>query len=330
MLTVSRSPLRISFFGGGTDYPEYFNDNESFVLGSAINKYVYTACLPMIGYAENKFRITYRAVEAVDHVDDIQHNAVRAVLKESGFDDPLNIAMLSDLPGNSGLGSSSSFTVGFIRLISHLQGRRITKYDLMREAVRIEREVLGENVGVQDQTYAAFGGLNLYKFHKTDFSIQPVRIHTENRDALDASLCLVYTGVQRFASATVEEQLANTREQKITRELKDLGQLCFEGLSILESQSSGRMLEEFGELLSEGWRIKRSLADSISNDTVNQMYEAGIAAGALGGKLCGAGKGGFLLFVCPPQHQPRLIEVFGANNFVKIELDDQGARILNV
>lgn len=330
MLTVSRSPLRISFFGGGTDYPEYFLHNQSFVLGSSINKYVYTACLPMIGYAENKFRITYRTVEAVDRVDEIQHNAVRAVLKEHGFDEPLNVAMLSDLPGNSGLGSSSSFTVGFIRLITHLQKRRITKFDLMREAVRIEREVLGENVGVQDQTHAAFGGLNLYKFHKDDFSIQPVRIQTENRDALNASLCLVYTGIQRFASETLKEQLSNTVEQKITRELKDLGDLCFEGLSVLESEADDGMLVRFGDLLSEGWRIKRSLADSISNSAVNAMYEAGIAAGALGGKLCGAGKGGFLLFVCPPERQERLIEVFGVSNVVKIEMEDQGAQILNV
>ena len=171
MITISKSPLRVSFFGGGTDYPLYFHEYPGAVLGTSIDKFIYTIALPMAEFAENRFRITYRIVEAVDRIEDIKHNVIRTTLLHLGYDQPLNIAIISDLPGNSGLGSSSSFTVGFVRLMEHLRGRSITKFDLFRRAVHVERDLLKENVGIQDQIHAAFGGLNLYKFHKSDFTI---------------------------------------------------------------------------------------------------------------------------------------------------------------
>jgi D-glycero-alpha-D-manno-heptose-7-phosphate kinase len=327
MIIIAKSPLRVSFFGGGTDYPAYFERFDGCVLGSAIDKFIYTAALPMAGVAETRFRLTYRTVETVNQVSEIKHNVVRAVLQEFGYDAPLNIAILSDLPGGSGLGSSSSFTVGFIRLIDHFMGRQRTKLDLVREAVRIEHDVLRENVGIQDQTHAAFGGLNFYSFHKNQFSIKPVQMTTSNRNALNESLCLVYTGVQRSASATVDQQVTRTGEKKIDKELGHLVDLCHTAMSVLESSRDG-VMTEMGRLLSEGWETKRSLSPLVSTPRIDEIYEAGMRAGAHGGKLCGAGGGGFFLFMAPPHVQETLRTLFGAANFIKIEMTDEGANII--
>lgn len=328
MITISKSPLRVSFFGGGTDYPLYFHEYPGAVLGTSIDKFIYTIALPMAEFAENRFRITYRIVEAVDRIEDIKHNVIRTTLLHLGYDQPLNIAIISDLPGNSGLGSSSSFTVGFVRLMEHLRGRSITKFDLFRRAVHVERDLLKENVGIQDQIHAAFGGLNLYKFHKSDFTIQPARMATESRDALNRSLCLVYTGIQRHASIAVQEQLNNTREKKIERQLSHLIELCHEGLALLESANVEAMLRDFGKLLSAGWETKRNLSTFVTLPRIDEIYDEAMRLGAYGGKLCGAGGGGFMVFLASDQVQAKMAETFGYKNFVKISVEDDGAQII--
>jgi D-glycero-alpha-D-manno-heptose-7-phosphate kinase len=328
MICISRSPLRVSFFGGGTDYPEYFQLYPGAVLGASIDKYIYTTVLPMVGFAEHKYRITYRKVETVNTVDEIEHPSIRAVLKEYRYDGPLNIATLSDIPGNSGLGSSSSFTVGFIKLIEHLMGRNSSRLALMREAVRIEREVLGDNVGIQDQIHAAFGGLNHYHFHKGEFSAHPIAISPEGRRALDDSLFLVYSGVQRSASKVVAQQIENTREKKIIKELKELVDLCDDGAMVLQQQDPDVMLREFGRLISAGWETKRGFSPHVSTPRIDEIYDAAMAAGAYGGKLCGAGGGGFLLFSAPINAQEKIKSLVGSDNFVKIQTEDEGARIV--
>jgi D-glycero-alpha-D-manno-heptose-7-phosphate kinase len=327
MINISRSPLRISFFGGGTDYPAYFHHNPGAVLGASIDKYIYIVALPMADFAERRFRITYRIVEAVDRVEDIQHNVIRATLLDMGYDQPLNVAIISDLPGNTGLGSSSSFTVGFIALMEHLRGRSITKLDLFKHAVRTERELLQENVGIQDQIHAAFGGLNLYRFHKDELTIRPAQMATDCRDALNRSLCLVYTGIQRHASATVQEQLSNTEQKKNHKDLSHLVKLCQEGLWLLEGRDADIMLRDFGKLVSEGWETKRRLSSAVSLPKIDEIYDEAMRLGAFGGKLCGAGGGGFLLFMAPEHVQAKMIERFGKRNFVKIALEDSGAQV---
>ncbi|MDH7804211.1 MULTISPECIES: hypothetical protein [unclassified Rhizobium] len=329
MLTIAKSPLRVSFFGGGTDYPDYFQEFPGAVLGTAIDKFIYTVTLPMAGVAETKYRITYRNVETVDNVCEIKHNVIRAVLQDKQYDAPMNIAIISDLPGGSGLGSSSSFTVGFVKLISHLQGRSITKLDLMREAVRVETELLHENCGIQDQSHASFGGLNHYRFHGNDFSLQPVRMTTDCRDAVNASMCLIYTGVQRSASKTLETQISNTRERKIVKELRHLYELCEEGVRILEGNDSQRALTDLGKLISEGWMTKRSLSPAVSSARIDDIYKTAMSLGGYGGKLCGAGGGGFMLFLASDHVQAKLRERFGDKNFVKISTEDNGASIVH-
>ena len=283
----------------------------------------------MADFAEQRYRITYRIVEGVDRVEDIKHNVIRATLLEMGYDKPLNIAIISDLPGNSGLGSSSSFTVGFIALMEYLEGRSITKFDLFKRAVHTERDLLKENVGIQDQIHAAFGGLNLYQFHKDELTIRPAQMATECRNALDRSLCLVYTGIQRHASATLQEQLKNTEEKKIQKDLTHLVKLCHDGLALLEGRNPDAMVSDLGKLVSEGWETKRRLSTSVTLPQIDATYDQAMRLGAYGGKLCGAGGGGFLLFMAPDHVQSKMIETFGQKSFVKICLEDHGAGIIS-
>jgi D-glycero-alpha-D-manno-heptose-7-phosphate kinase len=329
VINISRSPLRISFFGGGSDYPTYFNHHPGAVLGASIDKYIYTIALPMADFAENRYRITYRIVEVADRVEDIKHNVIRATLLDMGYDKPLNVAIISDLPGNSGLGSSSSFTVGFVALMEYLSGRSITKFDLFKRAVRTERDLLKENVGIQDQIHAAFGGLNLYQFHKDDLTIRPAQMATECRNALDRSLCLIYTGIQRHASTAVQEQLRNTKAEKNHKDLSHLVKLWREGLALLEGRDPETMLRDLGKLVSEGWETKRRLSTDVTLPQIDATYDEAMRLGAYGGKLCGAGGGGFLLFMAPDHVQAKMIETFGQKSFVKISLEDHGAGIIS-
>ena len=211
-----------------------------------------------------------------------------------------------------------------------MSGRSITKFDLFKRAVHTERDLLKENVGIQDQIHAAFGGLNLYQFHKDDLTIRPAQMATECRDALDRSLCLVYTGIQRHASTTVQEQLKNTEEKKIDkgsfpsgRALSRRARVCW------KDRDPETMLRDLGKLVSEGWEAKRRFSTSVSLPQIDAAYDEAMRLGAYGGKLCGAGGGGFLLFMAPEHVQAKMIETFGQKSFVKICLEDQGAGIIS-
>jgi D-glycero-alpha-D-manno-heptose-7-phosphate kinase len=327
-LCISKTPLRISFFGGGTDYPDYYNNRPGAVLGGSIDKYIHIVTLPMASFTVSRYHLTYRIVEDIDQIDQIQHPAIRAILRELAYSIPLNLAVLSDVPGGTGLGSSSAFTVGFLNLIYRLKGLQPTRYDLAKEAIRIEHSVLRENVGIQDQLHAAFGGLSRYTFFKDDFSITPIRMTTECRDALNASLVLVFTGFARHASTVVAEQVENTRAGKNERDLSHLHSLTEHGIRVLENTDPEIMLREFAEMLNDSWKTKRALFRNASSHLIDSVYEAGMSAGALGGKLCGAGGGGFFLFVVPPARHQKIKELFGEDKIVKIALEDVGSTIL--
>lgn len=328
MIIVSRTPLRISFFGGGTDYPEYFQRARGAVLGMAIDKYVYVTALRLTNTLDFRYRISYSRLETVNEVTEIQHPVVRSVLQHYQLRDPLAISVLVDLPSRSGLGSSSSFTVGCINLVSSLQQRMITKLDLAREAVFVERELLHENVGVQDQHHAAFGGLNRFDFEGSRVRISPVQMTGPCLAALNSALFLIYTGVSRYASETLDEQMTRTRERKVDDELKQLLTLTDQGMEVLEGNDPDRMLTEFGAMLHEGWMTKKRLSSKISTPHIDALYEEARAAGALGGKLCGAGSGGFLLMLVPPHRQASFREKLGADAIVPVALDTIGSTIL--
>ncbi len=329
MMIVSRTPLRVSFFGGGTDYPEYYERARGAVLGMAIDKYVYISALRLSSVIDYHYRVSYSRVETVSDARDLQHPVVRSVLQHFALCDPLDLSIMADLPARSGLGSSSSFTVGLINLVHALQKRPITKLDLARTAVYVERELLAENVGVQDQYHAAFGGLNRFEFTLGRTRIEPVQMTAACQAALNSSLFLVYTGVTRFASATLAEQMQRTTSRAVDDELSHLLTLVDQAVAVLEGDDPERLLVEFGAMLNDGWQTKKRLSSKVSSPQIDALYDAARAAGASGGKLCGAGSGGFLLMLVPPDRQAGFLERMRGAAVIPVVMDTIGSTILS-
>lgn len=329
MMIVARTPLRVSFFGGGTDYPEYFARARGAVVGMAIDKYVYIAALRLSSMVEYRYRLSYSRIELENDAAAIQHPVVRSVISHYGVEGPLDLSIMADLPAKSGLGSSSSFTVGLLNLVAALQKRPMTKLDLARQAVYVEREMLHENVGVQDQYHAAFGGLNRFDFEAGRTRISPVQMTAPCLTALTGSLFLVYSGVTRFASATLDEQMEKTRSGGSDRDLSHLLTLTDQAVQVLEGEDPERMLATFGAMLHEGWETKKRLSTKVSNPAIDTLYTAALEAGALGGKLCGAGSGGFLLMLVPPERQVRFLERLEGVAVCRIGVDTVGTTILH-
>lgn len=329
MITVSRTPLRVSFFGGGTDYPEYFERARGAVLGMAIDKYIYISGLRLSSVIDYHFRVSYSRIETVLNAHELQHPVVRTVLQHFAVSDPLDLSIMADLPARSGLGSSSSFTVGLINLVHTLQKRPITKLDLARTAVSVEREILAENVGVQDQYHAAFGGLNRFEFTMGRTRIDPVQMTAPCQSALIGSLFLVYTGVTRFASETLDEQMQRTVSHAADDALSHLLALVDQAVGVLEGDDPERLLTSFGAMLHEGWETKKRLSSKVSNPQIDTLYADARDAGASGGKLCGAGSGGFLLMLVPPERQAAFLERMNGTRVIRIGMDTVGSTILN-
>lgn len=325
---ISKTPLRASFLGGGTDYPSHFMSHPGAVLGGTINKYIYTHALPLSPISEQKFRVTYRTTESVSAVDQIQHPVIREALSYYDWTAPLNIATMSDLPGGTGLGSSSAFTVGFINLLHRMRGIELTRYELARHAIRMEQEILKENVGVQDQVHAAFGGLARYEFSGNSFTIEPLRMSTRRIEMINQSMLLVYTGEQRSASTVLNVQEKRTKSGVNLEYLRDMYDMTRAGSEILEGQGDDRnALVNFSELLDYGWQLKRKLSDAVSSSAIDNLYKSGKELGAWGGKLLGAGGGGFVLFFVDPILHPLFYETFGADRVVPISMTNGGSMV---
>jgi D-glycero-alpha-D-manno-heptose-7-phosphate kinase len=302
-MVITSTPFRISFFGGGTDYPVWYRENGGSVMATTINKCCYITCRRLPPFFDCHSRISYSKVENVAHNDAIEHPSVRGCLQFLGINEGVEIHHVADLPARTGLGTSSAFTVGLLLGLYALKDQMRDKRALAAEAIRIEQEVLQEAVGSQDQVSAAYGGFNRVNFH-TDGSIQVNRILiSQNRLAeLEQNLALYFTGFSRTASEVAQEQVRITPHKK--KELEMMQQLVNEAEAIVTSTS--RSLDEFGSLLNESWQIKRTLTQRITNASIDEIYEAGLNAGALGGKLLGAGGGGFMLFFIPPERREAL------------------------
>jgi D-glycero-alpha-D-manno-heptose-7-phosphate kinase len=298
-MIISRTPFRISFFGGGTDYPAWFSENGGAVLATTINKYCYITCRYLPPFFDHKHRIAYSKIEHAKNTMDIQHPVFREILRFMQIEFGVEVHHDADLPARTGLGSSSSFTVGLIHALYALKGKMIDKKQLADLAVYIEQEIIKENVGCQDQFMASFGGLNLVSFNgKKNIHVQPLVIGNERLKELSGHLMLFFTGFTRISSEIAGEQIKNYSKKR--RELNTMHQMVYEAISILNSNSR---ISEFGKLLHEGWLIKRSLSDKVSNYKLDDIYDAGIEAGAIGGKLLGAGGGGFMLLFVSPERQ---------------------------
>lgn len=299
-MVITRTPLRISFFGGGTDYPVWYRQYGGAVLATTINKCCYITCRRLPPFFEYHSRISYSKVENVRRNGAIEHPSARGCLEFLGIEDGVEIHHVADLPARTGLGTSSAFTVGLLLGLYALQDRMRDKQALAADAIHVEQEVLQEAVGAQDQVSAAYGGFNRINFH-VDGTIEVNRVVTPpSRIAeLQEHLALYFTGFSRTASVIAQEQIRATPQRR--QELATMFQLVDEAEAILTNPR--RSLDEFGRLLHESWQIKRSLTQTITNGNIDEIYETGLSAGALGGKLLGAGGGGFMLFFVPPERR---------------------------
>lgn len=328
MAYMTRTPLRVSLFGGGTDYPEYFRRHPGAVVGFAIDKYILITALKLRACLEYNYRVSYSKLEFTNTISEIQHPVVRAVLEMHNITDRLDINVMSDLPASGGgLGSSSAFTVGFLNLIQSMMGTPITRMDLARGAIRVERELLAENVGVQDQLHTSFGGINRFDFEGDRFRISPVQARGETIAELNQSMVLIHTGVARRATSTAASQVQATASKSLDTDLKYLYQLVGEGVDLLESIGSD-VIEELGRRLVESWRVKRQLTKNITSDEIDRIYKAAMGAGAYGGKLCGAGGGGFIMMLCPPDRIKALTAAVSPLSVLPIKIDVQGTTLL--
>jgi len=324
-MIISRTPFRISLFGGGTDYPGWYREHGGAVVGTAIDKYCYISVRRLPPFFEHRTRIVYSQVELVREVSEIRHPAVRAVLTDMGLEQGLEIHHDADLPARSGLGTSSSFAVGLINALHALQSRMIAKRELGRAAIRIEQDVLRENVGCQDQLWAAYGGLNRIDFLPDDtFTVTPVILPAHRRAELLNSIMLFFTGFPRFASDIARDQLDNMAKR--TSQLRAIRAMVDAAVGVLNDPN--RPIRELGALLHESWRLKRELASNVSNTHIDEIYQAGLAAGAIGGKLLGAGGGGFMVFLVDPDSRERVRERLKNLIHVSVGFDNDGSRIV--
>jgi D-glycero-alpha-D-manno-heptose-7-phosphate kinase len=302
-MIITCTPLRISFFGGGTDYPLWYRENGGSVLSTTIDKSCYITCRWLPPFFEYHSRISYSTVENVDTNEAIEHPSVRASLEYLKIKDGIEVHHVADLPARTGLGTSSAFTVGLLNALYALKCQMRDKHSLATEAIHVEQDILREAVGAQDQVSAAYGGFNRINFFQDgSIEVKPVLAQPNRLAELEKHLALYFTGFSRIASEIAQEQLKVTPQKR--HELTALRGLVDEGESIVTSSS--RSLDDFGKLLHEGWQIKRSLTKKISNSSIDEIYEAGLRAGAIGGKLLGAGGGGFMLFYVPTDRRETL------------------------
>ena len=324
-MIITSTPLRVSFFGGGTDYPVWFREHGGSVLSTAIDKRCYITCRRLPPFFEDHSRISYSKVENVARNEAIEHPSVRACLQFLEIKDGVEIHHVADLPARTGLGTSSAFTVGLLLGLYGLKERMRDKHGLATDAIHVEQDLLGEAVGSQDQVSAAFGGFNRINF-QTDGGIEVRRVLTaQNRLAeLEQHLALYFTGFSRTASEVATQQLRITPHKK--KELSMMLQLVDEAEAALTN--CNRPLADFGRLLHESWQIKRTLTQKISNANIDEIYEAGLSAGALGGKLLGAGGGGFMLFFVPPEKREALRMCLQKLLCIPFRFSDRGSHIV--
>lgn len=324
-MVVSRTPFRISLFGGGTDYPPWIRRNGGAVLGLAIDKYCYIRLAPLPD-AETGYRISYARQERIATIAEIQHPAVRAVYADQAVGPGLDMVHEADLPARSGLGSSSAFVVGLLHALRARAGERPDPHWLAREAIRIEQQVIGENVGCQDQVWAAYGGLNHIRFDPTgEFAVTPVALTPARRAELCDSILMVSTGLSRIASEIAGRQIENIDKREA--QLHGIAALVDDAAAVLADERSP--VHRLGELLHHSWMLKRQLAQGVSNSVIDDIYAEAMAGGATGGKLMGAGNGGFMVFLVDPGKRAALARRLSRLRTVAIGIDDTGSTILS-
>jgi len=323
-MIISRTPYRVSFFGGGTDYPEWYRDNGGAVLATTIDKYCYISCRYLPPFFDHKYRIVYSQIELVNDLDEISHPSVREVLKYLEINQGVEIHYNGDLPSRSGLGSSSSFTVGLLNALYALKGIMPSKTQLAQDAIYVEQKIIKENVGSQDQVMSATGGFKKVDFNDEGFQVKPITIEKERLQVLQSHLMLFFTGISRTASQIAGEQIKQIPNKKL--ELTEMYKMVDEGIKILNSNID---LNDFGKLLHESWMLKRSLTQKVSTLYIDYIYEQALKAGASGGKILGAGGGGFILFFINPELQDELKVALPGLLNIPFKFENRGSHIIH-
>jgi len=320
-LIIVQTPLRISFFGGGTDFPSYFMEEGGCVLSSAIDKFIF---LTIKERFDTKLRVGYTRTEMVDDIDQLQHELIREALRVTGIRSGVEITTMGDIPSEgSGLGSSSTVTVGALHAMYAYLGEIVSAERLAREACTIEIVTLKKPIGVQDQYIAAYGGLRFMEFMPNgEVKVEKVNISTEARRALNDNFLLFFTGVSRRADSILTEQKSNIKDR--LTELREIKHMAHQARAYLEAEN----FDALGELLHQSWELKKRLAGTISNGQINEMYEAARRAGAIGGKIAGAGGGGFLLLYVPYERQSKVRAALSGLQELPFRLESDGTKII--
>ena len=323
-MVITRTPYRISFFGGGTDYPAWFREHGGEVVGTSIDKYCYISIRELPPFFEHYHRLVYSKIENVSSIDAIEHPAVREAFRYMDVKVGMELHHDGDLPARSGMGSSSSFAVGLLNAIYVLKGQYVSPRSLAKQAIHLEQELIKECVGSQDQILTAIGGLNRVIFRKDgEFSVEPIIMSLGRKMALQSRLLLFYTRVSRFASKVAQTQVENFKNQE--KQLHKMKSMVRQAIEILGDDSVP--LSQFGELLHESWLLKRGLSESVSNEKINQYIHIARQNGAVGGKILGAGGGGFLLFFAEPEHHHHIIGALSELVHVPFKFDSLGTKV---
>lgn len=323
-MIISKTPLRISFAGGGTDFKGFYSEEPGAVLSTTINKYIYITVNKKF---DNHIRVSYSKTELVESVDEIQHDLIRESMKMTGVTSGIEITSIADIPSKgTGLGSSSSFTVGLLNALYAYKGEFASAKRLAEEACRIEIDIIGEPIGKQDQFIAAYGGFNFIEFHNNeDVYVDPIIFKKDIKKKLNEHLLLFYTGITRKANSILTEQ-----SNKVTINRIVLSAMYKQAVNLREILIKGDKLHEVGELLHEAWELKKKMASKISNPEIDELYESARKAGAIGGKILGAGGGGFLLLYCPVSRKEHVRKALSKLHETAFEFEPQGSKIIYV
>jgi len=324
-MIISKTPFRISFFGGGSDYPEWYRENGGCVVSTTIDKYCFISLRNLPNFFEHNYRIVYSLIENVKNIRDINHPSVREVLTWKKINIGLEIHHDGDLPARSGLGSSSAFTVGLLNALEAYEGKIISKKKLATDAINIEQNIIKEKVGSQDQIACSYGGFNKITFnYDNSFSVDPIILLKNRSSELNKNLMLFFTGKTRIAAEIAADKINNIKNR--SKELFEIMKMVDNCINIIQTKNSN--LDEIGYLLDQTWKIKKSLSSKVSNNFIDDIYDLAKNNGALGGKLLGAGGGGFILFYVPLEKQKNIIKALNKLTYVPFKFENEGSSIV--
>ena len=326
-MIITRTPYRLSFFGGGTDYNSWFEKNNGLIIGSSFQKYCWITIRKLPPFFSHKTRFSYSQVEEVLNNTDLRHPGARSCLDYLNIKDGFEIHHDGDLPARSGIGSSSSFTAGFLLALHSYKREIISKRKLAEEAIYVEQKIEKQSVGIQDQIFASYGGMQIISMGPDkDFSVSPLVLPPEYKKEFSSHILLAFSGVSRFASDSAKKQIEQIQQGRVDNQLNEIYSIAQDALGLFGKNAD---FKEYGRLFDTSWKLKRSLTDSITNNSIDEIYEIAMRNGAYGGRLIGAGEGGFLMFFAPPEKHQQIKEaLFQIKVWVPFEVDNDGAKII--